>query len=124
MTEKLLTLTCCINTKQNKHLVYHFNHLVQFETQSQKKKKFSSFLFACFLQFFWVYFRPKMSFRNKIRLWNSLGPDQAQCFVKGYQQATFNSFLLSSNFCCLLITFANSLDPGQDQQKDRTSVLI
>ena len=28
----------------------------------------------------------------------------------------FNSFLASSDFCRLLITFANSLDPDQDQQ--------
>ena len=28
----------------------------------------------------------------------------------------FNSFLASSDFCCLLITFTNSLDPDQDQQ--------
>ena len=27
-----------------------------------------------------------------------------------------NFFLASGNFCCLLITFANSLDPDQDQQ--------
>ena len=32
-------------------------------------------------------------------------------FIQG-----FNSFLASSDFCCLLITFANSLDPDQDQQ--------
>ena len=34
-----------------------------------------------------------------------------------------NSFLVSSDFCQLLITFVNSLDPDQDQQKigsDRT----
>ena len=28
---------------------------------------------------------------------------------------TFNSFFASNNFCRLLITFANSLDPDQDQ---------
>ena len=28
----------------------------------------------------------------------------------------FNSFLVSGNFCCLLIIFANSLDPDQDPQ--------
>ena len=28
----------------------------------------------------------------------------------------FNSFLTSGDFCRLLITFANSLDPDQDQQ--------
>ena len=27
-----------------------------------------------------------------------------------------NPFLASSGFCCLLITFANSLNPDQDQQ--------
>ena len=27
-----------------------------------------------------------------------------------------NSFLASGNLCCLLITFANSLDPDQDRQ--------
>ena len=27
-----------------------------------------------------------------------------------------NSFLNSGDFCCLLITFANSLDPDQDRQ--------
>ena len=26
----------------------------------------------------------------------------------------FNSFLASNNFCCLLITFTNSLDPDQE----------
>ena len=29
----------------------------------------------------------------------------------------FNSFLASGNFCHLPITFANSSDPDQDQQK-------
>ena len=29
---------------------------------------------------------------------------------------TFNSFPISGHFCCLLITFANSLDPDQAQQ--------
>ena len=29
---------------------------------------------------------------------------------------TFNSFPASGNFCCLLITFANSLDPDQAQK--------
>ena len=29
---------------------------------------------------------------------------------------SINSFLASSDFCCLLITFANSLDPDQDLQ--------
>ena len=28
----------------------------------------------------------------------------------------FNSLLASIDFCCLLITFANSLAPDQDQQ--------
>ena len=28
----------------------------------------------------------------------------------------FNSFLASSDFCQLLVTFANRLDPDQDQQ--------
>ena len=28
----------------------------------------------------------------------------------------FNSFLASGDFCCLLITFTNSLDPDQDRQ--------
>ena len=27
-----------------------------------------------------------------------------------------NSFFARGNFCCLLITFANSFDPDQDQQ--------
>ena len=30
--------------------------------------------------------------------------------------ASLNLFLASSDFCCLLITFANSLDQDQDQQ--------
>ena len=34
--------------------------------------------------------------------------------VKFYLE--FNSFLASSDFCRLLITFANSLDPDHDQQ--------
>ena len=29
----------------------------------------------------------------------------------------YNSFLDSGDFCCLLINFANSLDPDQDQQE-------
>ena len=33
--------------------------------------------------------------------------------------ATFNSFPASGDFCRLLITFANSLDPGQAQQNVR-----
>ena len=30
----------------------------------------------------------------------------------------FNYFHARGNFCCLLITFANSLDPDQDQQQN------
>ena len=30
--------------------------------------------------------------------------------------STFNYFLASDNFCRLLITFSNSLDPDQDRQ--------
>ena len=33
-----------------------------------------------------------------------------------YKQFQLNSFLASGDFCRLLITFANSLDPDQDQQ--------
>ena len=33
----------------------------------------------------------------------------------------FNSFYASGNFCPLLITFANSLDPDQDQQNEKLS---
>ena len=66
-----------------------------------------------------------------IRVPNSLDLDQARHFAgpdlgpncKHFQQKTnavtrggikFNSFLASGDFCCLLITFANSLDPNQD----------
>ena len=34
----------------------------------------------------------------------------------------FNSFHASGDFCCLLITFANSLDPDQDQQNVGTDL--
>ena len=46
--------------------------------------------------------------------------DQAHCFSLSFHYAFFNSriarnsFLASGNFCRLLITFANSLDPDQD----------
>ena len=30
--------------------------------------------------------------------------------------SVLHSFLASDNFCCLVITFANSLDPDQDRQ--------
>ena len=37
--------------------------------------------------------------------------------VQHHQLVTcFNSFLARGDFCCLLITLANSLDPDQDQQ--------
>ena len=37
---------------------------------------------------------------------------------KKYQQVcfVFNSLLARGDFCCLLITFANSLDPDQARQ--------
>ena len=43
------------------------------------------------------------------------GPEvlQSQLYIGKY---TFNSFLPSRDFCHLLISFANSLDPDQDQQ--------
>ena len=31
--------------------------------------------------------------------------------------STFNSFITSSDVCCLLITYASSLDPDQDRPK-------
>ena len=37
-------------------------------------------------------------------------------FLIPSKQSLFNSFLASSDFCNLLITFANSLDPDQDRQ--------
>ena len=38
------------------------------------------------------------------------------CKQFGLNQTRKNSFLASGNFCCLLITFANSLNPDQDGQ--------
>ena len=49
----------------------------------------------------------------------SLVEHEKSCITSGPVVA--NSFPASGNFCCLLITFANSLDPDQDRQK---SVLI
>ena len=55
-----------------------------------------------------------------------MDPDQArqnvgltwgvETVLKDYRQMRVNSFLASTEFCCLLITFTNSLDPNQDQQ--------
>ena len=47
----------------------------------------------------------------------SFDPDQSQQDVMPDQDLKCffrNSLLASGNFCCLLITFANSLDPDQD----------
>ena len=42
-----------------------------------------------------------------------VGPDLGvETVLKDYR----NSFLASSEFCCLLIAFTNSLDPNQDRQ--------
>ena len=45
--------------------------------------------------------------------------DETDIFLMGfpmYSVGSFNSFLASGNFCHLLITFENSLDPDQDRQ--------
>ena len=62
---------------------------------------------------------------------NSVDPDQLAsadldllCFQREYRiliiiiciVCLFHSFLASDDFCHLLITFANSLDPDQNQQ--------
>ena len=39
--------------------------------------------------------------------------DLDQIFLKIFCEE-INSFLAGDNYCCLLITFANSLDPDQD----------
>ena len=36
----------------------------------------------------------------------------------------FNGFPISSNFCHLLITYANSLDPDQDRQQVRIACAL
>ena len=36
--------------------------------------------------------------------------------VSGLVPSLVSNFLASGDFCCLLITFANSLDPDQDRQ--------
>ena len=41
------------------------------------------------------------------------------CIILSDQKSwllVFNSFLASGDFCCLLINFANSLDPDQARQ--------
>ena len=50
-----------------------------------------------------------------------LSPSELQIlpFKKGVSTLIFNSFLTSGDFFRLLITFANSLDPDQDQQNVR-----
>ena len=37
-------------------------------------------------------------------------------FIEFILYSKFNSLPASGDFCCLLITFANSLDPDQDRQ--------
>ena len=37
--------------------------------------------------------------------------------------STFNSFITSSEICCLLITYASSLDPDQDRPKKKKLIL-
>ena len=62
---------------------------------------------------------------NTLAKWKKLKPNEID-FSQGFSQkvvsrscSAFNSLLASGNFCHLLITFANSLDPDQAQQNVR-----
>ena len=47
---------------------------------------------------------------NTLAKWKKLEPIEIN-FSQGFSQYIFNSLLASGDFCCLLITSANSLDP-------------
>ena len=53
------------------------------------------------------------------------GSAQDIVFPLSFLSARMNSFLASINFCCLLITFANSLDPniGPDMDPNHLTLL-
>ena len=53
---------------------------------------------------------------NTLANWKKLEPNEID-FSQGFsQRVVFNSLPASGNFCHLLITFANSLDPDQARQ--------
>ena len=50
---------------------------------------------------------------------------ESKCSSRGTHYLTINSYLASSAFCHLLITFSNSLDPDQDRHnQDRVTLCI
>ena len=53
---------------------------------------------------------------NPLILSQALYTEPLRPSVSSIQRFTSNYFYASGDFCCLLITFANSLDPDQDQQ--------
>ena len=54
---------------------------------------------------------------NTLAKWKKLEPNEIN-LSQGFSQKVFinNSFPTSGDFCCLLITFANNLDPDQARQ--------
>ena len=60
------------------------------------------------LQYFWPSLSCHLSLRSNFVYFWVAASDRFYC--------TITSFLASNNICHLLITFANSLDPGQDWQ--------
>ena len=62
---------------------------------------------------------------NTLAKWKKLEPNEIN-FSQGFSQKVvstsyfvFNSLPARGNFCCLLIAFANSLDPDQVRQNVR-----
>ena len=65
---------------------------------------------------------------NTLAKWKKLEPNEIN-FSQGFSQKVvsascfvFNSLPTRGDFCCLLITFANSLDPDQAQQNARSDL--
>ena len=62
---------------------------------------------------------------NTLAKWKNMEPNETN-FSQGFSQIVvstscfvFNSLSARSDFCCLLVTFANSLDPDQVRQNVR-----
>ena len=66
--------------------------------------------------------RSKFVVANTLAKWKKVEPNEIN-FSRGFSQKVvstscfvFNSLSARDDFCCLLITFANSLDPDQARQ--------
>ena len=62
-----------------------------------------------------------MSFGHSECNWVEIWTEAGGIICESSFGSDINYFLASGDFCILLITFANSLDPDQDRQNDSVS---